>query len=237
MHWRPGGSSWKKYWTSYLTHHLYRKSIRSISRALISSLVPVHCVPCVASCAREKETSRPYRRAVRSGRCQEDTGVNTGSPDPRDVKARVWVRPARARASVSRSTYGSHLVFCLSLWAIRTPGCGSFGFLLYLPLFSSGSSMPAPQARPRCESVLPSRFAKTRSAAWKKKKKKPFADVVFARTMNLTNIIIDECTAANRETLPWSRKGRELRISFLCIINYTRRKLVKRFAKFCLRWL
>jgi len=87
-----------------------------------------------------------------SGESESAGGHHDGhrdGADPRGVKARVWVRPARARGSVSRSTYGSHLVFYL--WPMRTPGSGSFGCLLYLPLFSLASSTSAPQARPRCE--------------------------------------------------------------------------------------
>lgn len=156
-----------------IRHITYAKSTWSNSRAnsVLADNISVHCVSCIERLlhvGREKGTSRMNCQAF--GQVGERTPKEGHhSPDPRGVKARVWVRLARARAPVSRSTYGSHLVFYLSLWAIRTPGSGSFGLLLYLPLFSSGSSTSAPQARPRRESVLPSRPAKKRPAAWKKK--------------------------------------------------------------------
>lgn len=156
-----------------IRHITYAKSTRSYSRAdsVLADSISVHCVSCIERLlhvGREKGTSRMNCQAFGQvgGRTPKE---GHHSPDPRGVKARVWVRLARARAPVSRSTYGSHLVFYLSLWAIRTPGSGSFGLLLYLPLFSSGSSTSAPQARPRRESVLPPRPAKKRPAAWKKK--------------------------------------------------------------------
>lgn len=132
------------------------RSDRIFVWTLSSLKFSVHCVSCIERLLHvghktEKGTSRTEVSGVWSSR-RESAKVD--SSDPRGVKARVWVCLARARAPVSRSTYGSHLVFYLSLWAIRTPGSGSFRLLLYLPLFSSGSSTSALQTRLYCESIL-----------------------------------------------------------------------------------
>jgi len=137
------------------------------------------------------------------------------------------VRPARARASVSGSTYGSHLVFYLSLWAIRTPGCGSFGFLLYpTPLLfrfldARSAGTPALRARPT-SAVLQDAVGGLKREKETIRGRFCFLFFVFffffARTMNF--ILIHECTAVIDSGY---RETRKLRILFLRITNYTRR--------------